>query len=74
VQLKVREHELDCLCCRSQETKINGQFFTEIQVNIERDKVCRILSCSGLIYVSAICPDLKKVTVVSVNCMKVCGE
>jgi len=54
VQLKVLEHELVCLCGRSQETKINGQLYTEIQVNIERDKVCRILSCSGLIYLSAI--------------------
>jgi len=54
VQWKVLEHELDCLCGRSQEPKINGQFYTEIEVNIVRDKVCRILSCSGLIYVSAI--------------------
>jgi len=54
VQWKVLEHELDCLCGRSQEPKINSQFYTEVLLIIEMDKVCRILSCSGLIYVSAI--------------------
>jgi len=54
VQLKVLEHELDCLCGRSQEPEINGKFYTEIEVNIERDKVCRILSCSSLIYLPSI--------------------
>jgi hypothetical protein len=74
VQWKVLEHELDCLFGRSQEPKINSQFCTEILVNIERDKVCRILSCSNLIYLSAIRPTIKKVTVVPVNCMKLCGR
>jgi len=73
VQWKVLEHELDCLSGRSQEPKLNSQFYTEILVNIERDKVCRILSCSNLIYLPAIWPTIKKVTVVSVNCMKLYG-
>ena len=59
VQWKVLEHQLDCLSGRSQEAKINSQFYTEILVNIERDKVCRILYCSNTIYLSAIWPTVK---------------
>ena len=59
VQWKVLEHELDCLFGRSQEPKINSQFYTEIIVNNERDKVCRILPCSNTIYLSAIWPTMK---------------